>query len=152
MLKKKQEQNKYKNREQARNSVQSKIIEGVLNRLLTKAKVYSDENDMIEEIKLRQTVAEMFPEIQQSDLDVIFSKLENCTLPSKYLAQRKIYIPEFVGFLKSGPIFEEATDSGTLIQLNAAEEPQNATAQPSKLAPNQSLLPSQKSAIRGQPQ
>jgi hypothetical protein len=49
----------------------------------------------------------MFPEIDQSNLDSIFEELEQKMLPTKFMTQQKIYVPEFIGFLKSGPLFQE---------------------------------------------
>lgn len=42
-----------KSKESSRRSVQAKIIQGVVNKLTLKLKAYTDDNDLIEEIKLR---------------------------------------------------------------------------------------------------
>ncbi|KRW99168.1 hypothetical protein PPERSA_07411 [Pseudocohnilembus persalinus] len=65
---------------------------------------------MIDELKLRQVIADMFPELNQQNLDLIFDKLEHNTIPSKYMTQRKIYLPEFIGFMQSGIIFDPDFD------------------------------------------
>ncbi|EAR90883.2 hypothetical protein TTHERM_00144880 (macronuclear) [Tetrahymena thermophila SB210] len=96
-----------KSKEQARRSIQSKIVQGIVNKLSLKLKIYTDENDLIEEIKLRKVVADYFSEIDQSDLDIVFSKLQNITQPSKYQSQRKIYLPELIDYLLGGPLFDD---------------------------------------------
>lgn len=72
---------------------------------------------MIEEIRLRMLFAESHPDLNQEELGCILDNLSNSSNPSKYLAQRKIYIPELIGFLNAGPVFMPNYDYPTIGHL-----------------------------------
>jgi len=91
-----------KSKEGVRFSIQQGIIACAVKQLKSHIDIYKDANDLIEEIKLCKIVSEHFAEIQQSDLDLLFEHLPNTVHPSKYLSARKIYVPEFLEFIRCG--------------------------------------------------